>query len=1129
LHSAVTALRTGEVDRAIVGGVSVMPGPGAFIEFSRQRGLARDGRCKSYAEGADGTGWSEGAGVLVLERLTDARRDGRRVRAVVRGSAVNQDGASNGLTAPSGPAQERVIRAAVAAAGLGLGDVDLVEGHGTGTSLGDPIEAQALLATYGSARPADRPVLLGAVKSNLGHSGAAAGMAGVLKIVAALEHATLPGSLHAGTPTSEVDWTSGSVALIDSTRPWAVAEGGARRAAVSSFGVSGTNVHVVLEETPAAPDPQPEDVSLDVPAGPAPWTASADSPAALATLARRLGEHASATLAHRIPAVAAALSGARSPLSRRAAVRGADPAALHAGWVAVAEHATGPDADRLTVLDAPDAPDADVEEGRDPSWTAVTGRVVGGAGPVWVFSGQGGQWVGMAADLLDAPAFGRAFDPAFDRAAIALSAHVDWDPHAVLRDTTGWWTGRTDVVQPMLWAVMVSLAATWRALGAEPAAVVGHSQGEVAAAGVAGVLDLDDAAAIVCARARLVAATTGAMAIVSGPADVAAELLAQRHPAIGVAARNSRAETVVSGPADAVDALLADPDVGALVVRRVAVDYAAHSASMDALRDDLLDAVAGIIPRPAQLPWFSTVDGERANPLDGPEATPEYWFGNLRRAVAFHPVVAALAARGHRHFVEVSSHPTLTTAVTDVLADVGLDAGAVAVHGTLRRAVPGPRALLTAALSAWAAGARIDRGALLPPVAARQVVRAATELPTYAFDHQRHWLDRGVAADATGAGLDPTGHPLLLGATQLVHRDEVVLSGRLDPARTGWLADHAVEGTALLPGTGFAELVWRAADEAGCDHVDELTLHTPAMIGSGGVDVQVLVGAPDDGGRRFVTVATRREGVWTRHAEAVVRPGPADRPAPLGQWPPAGAEPVDVEGFYPAAAEAGYEYGPAFTGLRAAWTRDGDGGREVYAEVALPEGVRDTVGDYALHPALLDAALHATGFLGANPSTVRLPFAWTDLALHATGATDLRVRLTAPNATGDELVTAVAVFDPDGAPVASASALVMRPMAHGALTAPVTGIDEALFTLDWAELAEPGDEADPALLQWCVLDTSTDTTSEDAAELAAEIADECLVDPSAVPVHRDVDAVLAALDAGGGVPDVTVLPLTVPE
>ncbi len=1104
LHSAVTALRTGEVDRAIVGGVSVMPGPGAFIEFSRQRGLARDGRCKSYADAADGTGWSEGAGVLVLERLADAQRDGRRVRAVVRGSAVNQDGASNGLTAPSGPAQERVIRAAVASAGLGLGDVDLVEGHGTGTTLGDPIEAQALLATYGTARPADRPVLLGSVKSNLGHSGAAAGMAGVLKIVGALEHATLPGSLHAETPTTEVDWTSGSVALIDASRPWAVADGQTRRAAVSSFGVSGTNAHIVFEEAPAA-------VVADEPVeatAPASWTATAGSPSALARLAGRLGAHAAALPAERLPAVAAALHSARSPHRRRAAVRGTDPAAVAAAWAAVAEHLAGPDAERLTVQDGDD-------------WTAVTGRVVGGAGPVWVFSGQGGQWVGMAADLLESSP---TFAAAFDEAAAAIAARVDWDPHEVLRDSTGWWTGRTDVVQPILWAVMVSLAQVWRELGAEPAAVVGHSQGEVAAAVVAGVLDLDDAAAVVCARSRLVAATSGAMAIIGGPAEEAATLLVERHPLVGVAARNSATETVVSGPAEAVEALLADPDVGTLFVRRVAVDYAAHSPSMDGLRGELIDAIAGITPRPAQVPWFSAVetdDGEQRL-VEGPEAGPEYWFANLRRAVAFHPAVAALAARGHRHFMEVSAHPTLTTAIGDILAGAGIDGAAV--HGTLRRGVDGAAAVATAALSAWTAGARIDVGALLPPVPADAVTRAATELPTYAFDHhQRHWLDRGAVTDLSGAGLDPTGHPLLLGATQLVNRDELVLSGRLDPARTGWLADHAVEGTALLPGTGFAELVWRAADEAGCDHVDELTLHTPALIPPGGVDIQVLVGAPDEDGRRFVTVATRRAGVWTRHAEAVVRPGAAEPPAAPEQWPPAGAEPVDVEGFYPAAAEAGYGYGAAFTGLRSVWTRDGAAGREVFAEVALPEGVRDTAGDYALHPALLDAALHASGYLGADASTVRLPFSWTGLALHATGATDLRVHLTASDAGTDELTTAIAVFDPSGAPVASAEALVMRPMARGALTAPVAGIDDALFTVDWAALTDAGDDADPALMQWCVLEAAG------AGDLATEIADECLADPSAVPVYADVDALVAALDAGGVLPDMTVVPVQVPD
>src|SRR5690625_4025184 len=465
LHSAVSALRAGEVDRAIVAGVCVMPGPGAFVEFARQRGLAADGRCKSYAEGADGATWSEGVGVLVLERLSDAQGAGRRVRAVVRGSAVNQDGASNGLTAPSGPAQERVIRAAVASAGLTLEDVDLVEGHGTGTPLGDPIEAQALLATYGATRSEERPVWLGSIKSNIGHSSAAAGVAGVIKTVCALEHATLPGSLHADTPSSQVDWGSGALALLDGSRDWPADGDRPRRAAVSSFGVSGTNAHVVLEEAPLYEDSgedAPAEDDAAAPArvlgaeGPVPWTVTADTPEALAGQAERLSAHASGLPADEAPAAAVALYRARTTLDDRAAVWVddlEDTAALADAWRAVAEDARDtetPGASRLMVRS--EELDIDPSAGQRFRWRAVTGRAVGGPGPVWLFSGQGGQWLGMGADLLeDSPVFAEAFG----EAAAALGRWVDWDPEQVLRDSDGAWLERTDIVQPVLWATMV--------------------------------------------------------------------------------------------------------------------------------------------------------------------------------------------------------------------------------------------------------------------------------------------------------------------------------------------------------------------------------------------------------------------------------------------------------------------------------------------------------------------------------------------------------------------------------------------------------------------------------------------------------------------------------------------------
>ncbi|MCV7145909.1 type I polyketide synthase, partial [Mycobacterium riyadhense] len=485
LHLACQSLRSGECDLALAGGVAVMATPAAFVEFSRQRGLAADGRCKSFAAGADGTGWGEGVGVLVVERLSDARRLGHEVLAVVAGSAVNQDGATNGLTAPNGPSQQRVIRAALANAGLRAADVDVVEAHGTGTVLGDPIEAQALLATYGQDRNGGEPLWVGSIKSNMGHTQAAAGVAGVIKMVAAMRYGLVPASLHVDAPSGHVDWSGGGVAVVTSAQPWPDEPGRPRRAGVSSFGISGTNAHVILEQAPAVDSGHNGSAvagSLPV----VPWVVSAKSSAGLAAQADRLlgyvggGADVDAadvgwTLAH------------RSVFAHRAVIVGGDRGELVAGLagLAVGELAAG----------------------------VVVGQAAGVGKTVLVFPGQGSQWVGMGVELLDAsPVFAQEMA----RCEQALRRWVDWSLVEVIRGGVGApGLDRVDVVQPVLWAVMVSLAALWRSVGVIPDAVVGHSQGEIAAACVAGALSVEQAAQVVAVRSRLLASLTGAGAMVS--------------------------------------------------------------------------------------------------------------------------------------------------------------------------------------------------------------------------------------------------------------------------------------------------------------------------------------------------------------------------------------------------------------------------------------------------------------------------------------------------------------------------------------------------------------------------------------------------------------------------------------
>ncbi|UUU36202.1 SDR family NAD(P)-dependent oxidoreductase [Streptomyces sp. CA-210063] len=690
LHLASQALSRGECDLALVGGVAVMPTPGAFDEFARQGGLASDGRCKAFADSADGTGWAEGVAFLAVERQSDARRNGHRVLAVLRGSAANQDGASNGLSAPSGPAQQRVIRDALASAGLSASDVDAVEAHGTGTRLGDPIEAQALLATYGQNR--ERPLYVGSLKSNIGHTQAVSGVAGVIKTVMALRHGVLPCTLHVDAPSGEVDWSAGAVELLTEAREWPGEAGRPRRMAVSSFGISGTNAHIILEQGD-------DEGALSEPGADGqvvPWVLSGRSEAALRGQAARLLNRAGSL--GRAVDIGWSLAVSRAALEHRAVVVGGGREELLRGLSAVAE-------------------------GR-PGAGVVSGRA-GDSGAVFVFPGQGSQWVGMAVELLDSSP---VFASRMAECEAALSAFVDWSLSEVLRDGGG--LGRVDVVQPVLWAVMVSLAEVWRSYGVEPAAVVGHSQGEIAAAVVAGALSLEDGARVVALRSKaiLVLSGHGGMASVQLPADEVRGLKALADGRVDLAAVNGPSSVVVAGATDALDEVIAEAVARGARAKRIDVDYASHSVQVEQIRAELLDVLGELAPVAARVPFYSTVTGGR---LDTTGLDAEYWYRNLRSTVCLESTVAALVRAGHQLFVEVSPHPVLTGAVQDTAQAAGREA---VVTGTLRRGEGGLERLLLSLGEAYAHGAPVDWGTCFDGMDVRTV-----DLPTYAFQHRRYW------------------------------------------------------------------------------------------------------------------------------------------------------------------------------------------------------------------------------------------------------------------------------------------------------------------------------------------------------------------------------------------------------
>ncbi|MFD9196059.1 type I polyketide synthase, partial [Streptomyces phaeochromogenes] len=1059
IHLAIRSLRQKESSLALAGGVMVMSTPAPFVAFSRQRGLAPDGRCKPFAESADGTGWAEGAGMLLLERLSDARRNGHQVLAVLRGSAVNQDGASNGLTAPNGPSQQRVIRQAWADARLSGADVDMVEGHGTGTTLGDPIEAQALLDTYGRSRPdGGTPLWLGSLKSNIGHTQAAAGVAGVIKTVEALRHRTLPKSLYADHPSTRVAWSAGGVELLAEARDWPES-GRPRCAAVSSFGVSGTNAHLIVEEadpenTPtAAADPRSTDTA---PRHPVLLPLSGRDAEALRGQAERLATQLETEPAPDLTDIGYSLATTRAALDDRAVVLVDD---IDTAVTALRSITAGESAPPV-----------------------VSGTAGDGLG-AFLFSGQGSQRVGMGRELYAAfPVFAGAFDAVLEEVAAVLTElgpevgsglrDVVWGSDQEVLDRTGW-------AQPALFAFEVALFRLLESWGVRPDFVAGHSVGEIAAAHVAGVLSLSDAVQLVVARGRLMEALpVGGVMVALEVSE--AEVLPHLTPGVSVAAVNGPSSVVLSGRESEVLAVAGDFAGRGCRTRRLRVSHAFHSALMEPMLAQFRAVAEQLTYTDPELSFVSTVTG---GPVSAGEvASADYWVRHVREAVRFADGVAHLREQGVTRFVEIGPDGVLTAMAQECVQGPDEGTAFIPVLRADRSEVP---TVLTALARMYVSGHVPDWEAVFAGSGARRVT-----LPTYAFQQRRYWLDaRNDDHGPAALGFEPADHPLLGALTTVASPETIVLSGRISVDTQPWLADHRVHGQVVLPGTAFLELAIRAADAADCRRIQELTVTRPLPLpppGQGGVRIQVVVGAPDAGGSRPLGIYSRTDTEfphsdtpgpdWIEHATgelgaAEERGDGGDGPTPqpgAAVWPPEEATAVPVDDLLDDLAATGLVYGPAFQGLTAVWHH----GRDILAEVRPAEETARDAGRFALHPALLDAGTHAlrsasgdngdNGDSGGNGGSggsgggsaaqdgARLPFSWSGVSLHAAGASTLRTRFTP---TGDDSFSAE-ITDATGAPVASIKSIVFRPVArqHGELPG---GAPDSLYRVGWLPVA-PG-------------------------------------------------------------------------
>ncbi len=1126
LHLACQGLRDGDCSLAVAAGVSVMTGPHLFVDFARHRGLSPDGRCKSFAASADGVAFGDGAGVLVLERLSEARRNEHQVLALVRGSATNQDGASNGMSAPNGPSQERVIMQALASAGLTPADVDAVEAHGTGTTLGDPIEARALLSTYGRDR-SDGPLRLGSIKSNIGHTVAAAGVAGVIKVVMAMRNELLPATLHVDELSPHVDWSEGDVRLLREPEAWPRNKR-PRRAGVSSFGVSGTNAHAIIEEAPAELAPAEPSAAEHAPAEPAP-AKSAPAQSALAESAPVLAPDAGAP---RLPAVPLIFS-AKSDAALRAQARlvcerlRADPD-LAALDVAFSLATTRPRFERRAAVVGRDReallPQIDALAGGEPAAGVLERPSVAGK-TAFMFTGQGSQRAGMGAELYVCfPVFARAMDavcaeldPLLGCSLAELMFAAEGSAQAARLD-------QTEITQAALFALETSLYRLVESLGVKAHYVIGHSIGELVAAHVAGVLSLADACTLVAARGRLMAAmpTGGAMLALEANEQEALESVLELEAAVSLAAVNGPRAVVLSGDAEQIEALEGAWKERGRRVRRLNVSHAFHSAQMDAMLDDFAGVAASLDFQPPQMPIVSNVSGEQA----GAEiATPEYWVGHVRHTVRFADGLAALRAAGVTRLLELGPDGVLAAMAADCLDEDERRRTLLACPLRARR--PEGETLMSFLAEAHVHGLEVDWRAVFAGRGARRV-----ELPTYAFQRERYWLGPLIGdGDLSAAGLSRAEHPLLGAAVHVADTDEWLFTTRLSLSTHPWIADHVLLETVVVPGTAFVELVLAAGVEMGCETLEELTLMAPLVLREDlEVDLQLSVRAPAEGGHRELSIHSRPsaastgedaiEREWTRHASGAVTPGGVTPSAAASDaatqgtghassaslerllaepWPPPGAEALDVPGVYERLALVGYDYGPSFAAIRAAWLR----GDELFTEVALDGQHAEEAGQFGIHPGLFDAVVHAGALLephdteGVELGKGRMLFSWGGVRCLSGGASSLRVRLTA---AGDSAWT-VAAIDGDGTAVLTVDALAHRPIEVGQLVGSAARARDGLFRIEWPELPGSGEAGGPP---------------------SVAVLGELQVPRIAAQRYDDLDSLSKAIDAGAPVPQVVL-------
>ena len=1048
VHLACQSLWSGESSLALAGGVNLVLLAAASVGFCRAQMLSPDGRCKAFDARANGFVRSDGVGVVVLKPLSKARADGDPIYAVIRGGAINNDGQSGGyLMTPSRPGQEAVLREAYRNAGVSPADVQYVETHGTGTSAGDPVEALALGDVLATDRPADRPCIIGSVKTNIGHTEGASGVAGLIKVALALKHRSIPGNLHLQEPNPVIPWKDLPLVVSRELTPWP-SSSRPTLAGVSSFGISGTNVHLILEEAPR-------------PSGASSRGQESMGNAHLLTLSAHSREALEAVaLAH--AAFLRKTDGAGTT-TEDVCYTASARRAHHDHRVALVGRTHGELADHLDAFIA-----GELRPGLS-SGRRIQGRE---RKLVFVFPGQGSQWIGMARDLIESEP---AFRKTLEACAQALRSHADWSLLDELRaDETHSRLDELDVIQPTLFAIQVALAALWRSWGIIPDAVVGHSMGEVAAAHVAGILSLEDAARIISRRSQVVrrrASGKGGMAVVELPADEVKDLLSPLGDRLTIAACNGPTTTVVAGEPAALDELGASLQRRGTFFQKVKVDYASHSHQMEPLRAELLEVLGEIRPQRASIDMLSTVSGKI---LEGPEADASYWVRNIREPVLFAQAVDRLAEDGHDIFVEVSPHPAITSAISQCLRRRGSEG---LVLASLRRGEDGRACMLGTLGALHVEGESLDWSRLYPAGG-----RCVT-LPFYPWQRERFWLEVPEGSTGQSGGTRPggkghrlLGEPLSLAAQAGTHFWQTQLGVR----HLGYLADHRVQGLIVLPAAAYVEMALAAAEQAagpGSHALENLSLKKALFLPEEGSRTVQITLAPGLRGETGFQLFSRDEGSrdgrpsWTLHATGTIRFGQAGSAAA----PPEHETPESIRArcpdsmgsdeLYRKMQDRGLQYGPSFQGVEEIWGGEG----EAVGRLRAPQAVEIESSHYHVHPALLDASFQVlAGALRkdeASESDIFLPVALEKVRLHARPAGALWSHAVLRKSDGGSEDTRkgdVYLLDHDGRVVLEALGFVLQRVGGGATGGRAQDLRSWLYELTWQPKARA--DAGPAKL-----------------------------------------------------------------